>query len=59
MVPPKDLLTKDGYDLQFGTNVLGMEITPHEASDKRICFRAFLLHQTLIAHPHRHREICT
>ncbi|KAJ8591108.1 NAD(P)-binding protein [Rhizopogon salebrosus TDB-379] len=23
MVPPKDLLTMDGYDLQFGTNVLG------------------------------------
>ena len=23
MVPPIDLLTADGYDLQFGTNVLG------------------------------------
>ncbi|EGN95245.1 hypothetical protein SERLA73DRAFT_95927, partial [Serpula lacrymans var. lacrymans S7.3] len=23
MFPPKDLLTADGYDLQFGTNVLG------------------------------------
>ncbi|KAH7927977.1 NAD(P)-binding protein [Leucogyrophana mollusca] len=23
MIPPKDLVTDDGYDLQFGTNVLG------------------------------------
>ena len=23
MFPPIDLLTKDGYDLQFGTNVIG------------------------------------
>jgi retinol dehydrogenase-12 len=26
MFPPKDWLTTDGYDLQFGTNVLGMTI---------------------------------
>ena len=24
MSPPIDMLTSDGYDLQFGTNVLGM-----------------------------------
>lgn len=27
MFPPKDWLTVDGYDLQFGTNVLGLSIT--------------------------------
>jgi hypothetical protein len=24
MTPPIDMITSDGYDLQFGTNVLGM-----------------------------------
>ena len=26
MMPPVEMLTKDGYDLQFGTNVLGTYI---------------------------------
>jgi hypothetical protein len=56
MVPPKDLLTMDGYDLQFGTNVLGMRIVFLNTSLSQIvCIRAFLLHQALIAHPHRYR----
>jgi hypothetical protein len=59
MVPPKDLLTMDGYDLQFGTNVLGMRIVFLNTSLSQIvCIRAFLLHQALIAHPPRYCEIC-
>lgn len=27
MASPIDLLTTEGYDLQFGTNVLGMEVS--------------------------------
>ena len=49
MTPPIDMITSDGYDLQFGTNVLGT--LPYAMMDwlgkANILtdFRALLLHQ--------------
>jgi retinol dehydrogenase-12 len=37
MVPPLDQVTTDGYDLQFGTNVLGMYLLAH-SRHRRLTF---------------------
>jgi retinol dehydrogenase-12 len=49
MVPPVDQLTKDGYDLQFGTNVIGhgvltLEVLPLllEGARRYVSFHVFI-----------------
>lgn len=53
MFPPKEWLTVDGYDMQFGTNVLGMTITFLLLQDSNLSAGHFyftkLLLPTLIA----------
>jgi NAD(P)-dependent dehydrogenase (short-subunit alcohol dehydrogenase family) len=49
MVPPIEQLTKDGYDLQFGTNVIGhgvltLEVLPLllEGARRYVSFHVFI-----------------
>jgi hypothetical protein len=51
MAPPVDQLTADGYDLQFGTNVLG--VLSSESRNIRILDLHYLCpshHRTLLFH---------
>lgn len=58
MQPPIEQLTTEGYDMQFGTNVLGefsslsLPTTTRSFIDSRC--RPFLLYAPSPANPHRH-----
>ena len=58
MRPPIDSLTADGYDLQFGTNVLGMNTTPMLKLVRLTGFtRTPLLHKAPLADSYRNRQV--
>jgi NAD(P)-dependent dehydrogenase (short-subunit alcohol dehydrogenase family) len=49
MFPPIETMTVDGYDLQFGTNVLGLSLTFLAIQISRLCFTGhFYLTQLLL-----------
>jgi hypothetical protein len=58
MVPPVELVTTDGYDLQFGTNVLGEKHSNDFGNAPGIdtlMFRPLLLHKAPTSGSHLDR----
>lgn len=57
MIPPMKDLTKQGYDLQFGTNVLGQFFNLKFFDDKLILLkRSFLFHEALASNSERNGQ---
>lgn len=59
MNPPLEQLTAEGYDLQFGTNVLGLyplSLFPARVSQRDIPFRSLLFHQAVASCSHGRQE---
>lgn len=59
MIPPIGDVTTDGYDLQFGTNVLGNTPLPewYVEPHANLSHRSFLFDTTAPAYPFVHRFI--
>lgn len=59
MYTPVDMVTTQGYDLQFGTNVLGakrVHVQNEVMTPDMMPHRPFLFHQTPPSRPHSDRE---